>query len=72
MSKPGVISQDKDVVDGVVMVYLAALRGREVPDRAAWLARYPQWAAELTAFWSDYDWSVERFAPLRLLSRLPS
>lgn len=62
-------SWNDDSVDAGVASYLAAIRSGQTPDRSVWLTRYPQWAAELAAFFADYDWARGWFATLAPLSQ---
>jgi hypothetical protein len=44
-----------DRVDGVILAYLQEVDAGRAPDRRAWLARYPDLAAELQSFFDDND-----------------
>src|SRR6185437_619257 len=45
--------------------YFEAAQAGHVPDRDAWLARYPDLAQQLTAFLADEDRLLRATAPLR-------
>jgi WD40 repeat protein/tRNA A-37 threonylcarbamoyl transferase component Bud32 len=49
----------------VIADYLAALQAGQSPDRQAFLARYPELAAELTAFFAEQDQVHQTAPPLR-------
>jgi WD40 repeat protein/tRNA A-37 threonylcarbamoyl transferase component Bud32 len=59
-------SGDRDrQVNEIITAYLEAVDAGQTPDRQEWLRRYPEFAAELEAFWADYE-RVDRMAePLR-------
>src|SRR6266852_596271 len=42
-------------LDEVVVAYLEAVERGEVPDRSEWLARFPEFAAQLAEFFADQD-----------------
>jgi eukaryotic-like serine/threonine-protein kinase len=52
-------------LDSVVAGYLDALASGPVPDRGEWLARHPDLADDLRAFFADHDRLVQLSAPLR-------
>jgi hypothetical protein len=54
-------------LDEVVTAYLKAVEAGQAPDQAAWLARYPEFAAELQAFFAAQDEVVRLAGPLRSL-----
>jgi tetratricopeptide (TPR) repeat protein len=47
-------SEHEDL-DQVIVAYLEAVEKGETPDRALWLARYPELAPELAEFFADQD-----------------
>src|SRR5262245_27686023 len=52
-------------LDEVVTAYLEGVAAGEVPDRREWLARHPEFAAELAEFFADQDRLEGLAAPLR-------
>src|SRR5215475_9241370 len=52
-------------VDEIIAAYLAALDAGYPPDRQEWLARYPEFAAELEVFFADHDRVDQMASPLR-------
>jgi serine/threonine-protein kinase len=59
-------------LDDVILAYVEAAEAGQSPDRAAWLARYPQFAAELSAFFADQDQFSSLVAPIRAETPRPS
>lgn len=53
-------------LDAVIATYLQAIEEGQMPDRQDWLARYPELARELTAFFADLDHVDRAAGPLRL------
>jgi tetratricopeptide (TPR) repeat protein len=54
-----------DLLDEVLTAYLKAVESGEAPDRAEWLARYPDLADALREFFGDQDQLDSFAAPLR-------
>src|SRR5262249_50779416 len=52
-------------VDEIIAAYLAALDAGYPPDRQEWLARYPEFAAELEGFFADHRRGGQNARPLR-------
>jgi tetratricopeptide (TPR) repeat protein len=52
-------------LDEVILAYVEASESGRPPDRAAWLARYPDLADELTAFFDDQERFSTLVAPIR-------
>ncbi len=60
----GSTNRDQQVND-IIAAYLEAVDTGQAPDRLEWLRQYPEYAAELEAFFADYA-QVDRMAePLR-------
>ena len=55
-------------LDSVVAEYLDALASGPAPDRGEWLARHPDLADDLRAFFADHDRLVQLSAPLSVRS----
>jgi serine/threonine-protein kinase len=53
-----------DELDEVILAYVEAIEAGQSPDRSAWLARYPQLADELNAFFADQDQFSSIVAPI--------
>src|SRR4051812_8908244 len=59
------ISDRERRLDEVIAAYLKALQADRAPDQPEWLARHPDLAPELAAFFADRD-GIERLAePVR-------
>src|SRR5262245_33316141 len=72
MSSSQPCSTGESTLDEVLAVYLKAVDRGEAPDRAALLSRYPQWQAELGAFFAGQE-KIDRWTePLRELCTAPS
>jgi tetratricopeptide (TPR) repeat protein len=57
---------DRDtLLDEAIVAYLEAVEAGQVPDRGAWLARYPEVAADLEEFFADQDKVQGWTGPLR-------
>jgi tRNA A-37 threonylcarbamoyl transferase component Bud32 len=69
-SDPGATIKDERV-NRIIADYLRAIDRREVPDRAALLARHAEFAKELSAFFSDHDRFQRAAAPLAEALTLP-
>jgi len=52
-------------VDEIIAAYLAAVDAGQASDRREWLARYPEFAAELRVFFADHDQVDQMASPLR-------
>src|SRR5262245_27639165 len=52
-------------LDEVIAAYVEAVEAGQSPDRAAWIARHPELAAELAAFFADEEQFDHLVAPLR-------
>jgi serine/threonine protein kinase/tetratricopeptide (TPR) repeat protein len=74
MSEPSAELQDREQrLDEVVFQYLREAEAGRAPDRRVWLARYPEWAAELAEFFANQDRIDGEAAPLRsLIGPVPS
>jgi len=48
-------SEPERRLEGILAAYLEELEAGRTPDRAAWLARYPDMAGELSAFFANLD-----------------
>jgi WD40 repeat protein len=59
---------EADPADAVIAAYLEALQAGTPPDRVAVLARHPELAGELVAFFDDLDGFAALAAPLRQAS----
>jgi len=57
--------QNEDRLQQLLAEYLDAADAGKAPDRAAFLARYPEFASELTAFFANQDRVEKLAAPLR-------
>jgi serine/threonine-protein kinase len=55
-------------LDEVLAVYMEARESGTLPDRREWLARYPELAADLEAFFADEEQFDSLVAPLRVLT----
>src|SRR5262245_58137159 len=55
----------------VLLAYVEALEAGRAPDRRAWLARHPEFAAELEEFFAGRDRLEHLAAPLRALQPEP-
>jgi hypothetical protein len=55
-------------LNDAVAAYLEAVEAGRVPDRAEWLAQYPDLADELRAFFANHDRVARLGAPLRALA----
>ena len=63
--EPSAASDRDRQVNEIISAYLEAIDAGQRPDRQEWLRRYPEFAAELEAFLTDYE-HVDRVAePLR-------
>jgi serine/threonine protein kinase len=67
---PGATTQDESV-NRIIADYLQSIERGEVPDRAALLARHPELANELSAFFADHDRFQKGAAPLAQALTLP-
>ena len=66
MSEPSGGTRDREqLLDEVLFAYLREAEGGGTPDRRGWLQRYPDLAAELTAFFANQDRIDGMASPLR-------
>ena len=52
-------------LDDILAAYLEEAEAGRPPDRRGWLARHPEWAVELSAFFDNLDHIGDLAAPLR-------
>src|SRR5437899_847995 len=71
-TEPSAASQREDQLDEIVLAYLKAVDAGETPDHQAILARHPDFATELAAFFDDQE-NINRFSmPVFGLTKEPS
>jgi serine/threonine-protein kinase len=61
-----------DELDEVILAYVEAVEAGQSPDRMAWLARYPHFSDELSAFFADQDQFSSLVAPIAVNTPVPS
>jgi eukaryotic-like serine/threonine-protein kinase len=63
--EPSVSGERDRHVNQIISDYLEAVDAGKTPDREEWLRRYPEFAADLKAFFADYEDVDRAAAPLR-------
>src|SRR6516164_9080046 len=70
-AEPGNALEREQRLDEVIAAYTEAVEAGLQPDRREWLARYPDLAADLEAFFADEDQFASLVAPLRVSTPAP-
>jgi len=65
-------SENPAPIDAIIADYLRAIDAGNAPDRSALLAKHPEFANELRAFFADLDGVEPAAAPLREIVLAPS
>ncbi len=69
VSKPPEVAASPATVEKVIAAFLEATDEGRIPDRTELIARYPEFAAELSAFFADYDRLNQLAEPFRPASQ---